>query len=677
MSFLTWAALAVGLLVAVPLVAHLLRRRPPDEEAFAATRLVPPNPAVAQRRTALEDRALLAIRALAILALAVLGATPFLRCSRLSLARPSGASVALAIVLDDSLSMRAKLAGDEPGGSRFERAHQAAEELVGGLGPGDSVAIVLAGAPPRVALAATTNLDAVRAALDRVDQTDRGTDLDGAVHLGAELLRNLSHVDKRVVVLSDLADGGPEAPALEVPSGIKLWVPLSELRGGVTDCAVIRADRVGERVAVRVACSPESSDADGGPSPATDRRIEVRAGDEVLVGSPLRLVHRSADVVLTLPQAAQDQHAQVRLYAVLTGTDGVAVDDFAPVVSLGGQLRVGIVSNEPAARVATGGPPPVEQAMAALELGAQLQPLTTVPERAEDLEPLGLLIVDDVPGFTPTQRRLLAGWVEKGGVVLITLGPRAAAAPLGSGFSPLLPAIVRWSKTPREGLDLKDDAVFGEAASGLDVIEARGRAQLDLESSTDLRTLVKWKDGAPLLLERRLGRGVAYSLTLPFSTDQSDLALRPGFLALLLRMADTARSLGGVARTVVGMPWSLEGFERVEVARLTRQDEGIPLTVTQAPDGTTQQVTVELAGLYELTLDGTTVHRVATVDEAEVDLRPRAAPDAEGGSELGGMSAEVNVSAYVAIGLIALLFGELLLRALAPRRRSRRDKSPA
>ncbi|MBW2456426.1 MAG: VWA domain-containing protein [Deltaproteobacteria bacterium] len=675
MSFLTWAALAVGLLVAAPLVAHLLRRRPPDEEAFAATRLVPPNPAVAQRRTALEDRALFAIRALAILALALLGATPFLKCSRLSLARQSGASVALAIVLDDSLSMRATVAGDGEAGSRFERAHQAAEELVSGLGPGDSVAIILAGAPPRVALAATTNLDAVKTALGRVEQTDRGTDLDGAVRLGAELLRALRHVDKRVVVLSDLADGGPDAPALEVPSGVKLWVPLAELRGAVADCAVTVADRVGDRVAVRVACSPAEGGADGGVSPATDRRIEVRAGDEVLVGSPLRLVDHSADVVLTLPQAAQDKHAQVRLYAVLTGADGVAVNDLAPVVSLGGQLRVGIVSNEPAARVATGGPPPVEQALAALEVGARLQPLTTVPERAEDLEPLGLLIVDDVPGFTPTQRRLLASWVEKGGVMLITLGPRAAAAPLGSGFSPLLPAIVRWSKTPQDGLDLNEDAVFGEAAAGLDAIAARGRAQLDLESPADLRTLVKWKDGAPLLLERRLGRGVAYSLTLPFSTEQSDLALRPGFLALLLRMVDTARSLGGVARTVVGMPWSLEGFERVEVARLTRQDERIPLAVAQAPGASVQQATVELAGLYELTLDGSTVYRVAAVDEAEVDLRPRPAPDAEGASELGGMSAAVDVSAYVAIGLLALLFGELLLRALAPRRRSRGRQS--
>jgi hypothetical protein len=388
----------------------------------------------------------------------------------------------------------------------------------------------------------------------------------------------------------------------------------------------------------------------------------------------LRLADHGADVVLTLSEAAQNKVGQLRLYAVLTGEDAIAVNDVAPVVSLGGQLRVGIVSNEPTARVATGGPPPVEQALAALEVGAQLQPLTTVPERAEDLEPLGLLIIDDVPGFTPAQRRELAAWVEKGGVMLITLGPRAAAAPLGSGFSPLLPAIVRWSKTPQDGIDLQQDAVFGEAAAGLDAIAAQGRAQLDLERPGDLDTVVKWKDGAPLLLVRRLGRGVAYSLTLPFSTEQSDLALRPGFLELLLRLVDAARSLGGEARTVVGTPWSLQGYQQVEVARLTREDERIPLPVAKSPDERAPQAVAERAGLYELTLDGTVTHRVAAVDEAEVDLRPRPVAAGGGASELGGTSAEVDVSAYVAIVLLALLLGELVLRVVAPRRRSRAAK---
>ena len=31
MNFLTWAALAIGTLVVAPIIAHLLRRRPPTQ----------------------------------------------------------------------------------------------------------------------------------------------------------------------------------------------------------------------------------------------------------------------------------------------------------------------------------------------------------------------------------------------------------------------------------------------------------------------------------------------------------------------------------------------------------------------------------------------------------------------------------------------------------------------
>src|SRR5262245_9940504 len=120
MSFLTLAALLIAVLAGAPLMAHLLRRRQAQEQPFPAARLVPPTPPVARRRSALEERALFAVRASAVIGLAILGATPFVRCSRVALARREGASVALAIVIDDSLSMRA--VASERGPTRFDRA---------------------------------------------------------------------------------------------------------------------------------------------------------------------------------------------------------------------------------------------------------------------------------------------------------------------------------------------------------------------------------------------------------------------------------------------------------------------------------------------------------------------------------------------------------------------------
>jgi hypothetical protein len=110
-SFLYVAALAALALVGAPLVAHLLQRRRSDERDFPPARLVPASPPVARRRRRVDDRALYAVRTAAILALTLLGASPFVRCSALALGRQSGASIALALVLDDSLSMSAETGG--------------------------------------------------------------------------------------------------------------------------------------------------------------------------------------------------------------------------------------------------------------------------------------------------------------------------------------------------------------------------------------------------------------------------------------------------------------------------------------------------------------------------------------------------------------------------------------
>src|SRR5262245_33100625 len=129
MSFVTMLALGVAVLIAAPYLAHRLRRRRADEMLFAPVRLVPATPPRARRRSRLDDRPLFAVRAASVVALALLGASPLVRCSRLALSR-GGASVAVAIVLDDSMSMRAR--DRKPGegdATRFSRAKRGAEEV--------------------------------------------------------------------------------------------------------------------------------------------------------------------------------------------------------------------------------------------------------------------------------------------------------------------------------------------------------------------------------------------------------------------------------------------------------------------------------------------------------------------------------------------------------------------
>ncbi|WP_437677467.1 VWA domain-containing protein [Sorangium sp. So ce131] len=681
MSFVTLGALLVALLVGAPVAAHLLRRRRAEERPFPPARLVPPTPPTARRRSLLEDRALFSTRALSVLALAVLGATPLLRCSHLALSRKAGASVALAIVVDDSLSMRAPAAragGDaraaqESGArSRFDRALEAARELAGGLAPGDAAALVLAGAPARVALASTTNLAAVSEALAAVAPSDRATDLDGALDLARDLLRGLPQGDKRIVLLSDLADGAPGAPPIAGSPDIATWVPLEEIEAGGEDCGIVRADRSGQRARVRVVCTAAAGAAAGttaGATAAAGRSLEVRAGDEVLGKVALDPGLRAEELSLDLPAETPEI-----LTAALTGGDAIAADDRAPLLSAGGPLSIAAVVDPAITHVETGGPPPLEQALSALDLDAQVRPLPSVPEHEGELAAHAGLIVDDAPGFTPEVRRSLAAWVERGGVALLTLGPRAAAAPLGAGFEPLVPGVVRWSASPVRGVDPATAGWLGPSAAGLADVAPRGRATLDAAASEGAEVLARWKDGAPFLVRRPLGRGVVLFMTLPFSTEESDVALRPAFLSLLDGFVGAARARGGARRLAAGDTWTFDGYHDVKVERV-RYDGG-PGSASSAPREALPVAEVDrrlrvsppLAGLYELTLDGERSTRVVSVPEREIDLRPRRVAQGARAAELGGMSASIDASPYVALVLLVLLAAELLLRVLGARR---------
>lgn len=686
MSFAVLAALLVGLLVGAPVAAHLLRRRRAEERPFPAAALVPATPPAARRRSNLEDRALFGVRALSVLALAVLGATPFVRCNRLSLARQTGASVALAIVLDDSLSMRARVQNGS-GPTRFERAKSGAGELVRGLTGGDAVAIVLAGAPARVALAASTDLASVIAALDAVEPSDRATDLVSAVHMGADLLKGLPQIDKRVVLLSDLADGEPSGAPLAGTNEVALWTPLTEIEArGEPDCAVVRAERGGNTVRVRVACTPvlglapapsSAPLASGAPAafsaapaaspeprtqpavegPSAGRSVQARAGDRVLRTMPLGPLVRFEEVSLDLPSDAPEI-----VTVALTGSDAIAEDDRAPVSALGAKLKVALVVDTAAVHVETGGASPVEQALAALALDAETHPLPTVPDHGGELASFGALLIDDAPGLTPESRRAVAAWVEKGGVVFLTLGPKAAAAPLGAGFDPLVPGVVRWGASPSPGIDPASFALLGQSAVTLADLEPSGRASLEAEALQNADILAKWKDGAPFLLRRPLGRGAVLALTLPLATSESDFALRPAFLALLDRFVRIARARGGALRVDAGDAWTFDGAKTVKVFRVGEKGPLDLIAVPPTEIDRRLRVTPPVAGVYEVIQDGEHETRVATVAEREIDLRPRPVVQNARESRLGGSAGSVDVSAYVALALLILATAEIGLR---------------
>jgi hypothetical protein len=640
-TFVTALALAAVVLILAPYAAHRLRRRKADEQPFPPARLVQPAPARARRRSRLEDRALFATRAAAVALLAVLGATPLVRCSRLSLQRSAGASVAMAIVVDDSMSMRAAIPGAS---SRFERAKHGARELLASAREGDAVAVVLAGAPARVGLAATTDLSAARNAIEALSESDRATDLDGAVELARGLVSPLPQIDRRIVVLSDLADGRPDAPPLGASSAVPIWIALPELAVPAIDCAAMSADRVGVRVRVHVACSPGAN--------AAGREVVIEDDKGRALGHASLAAGVNVEATVLLP-SEDSNAARVRL----SGSDAVRSDDVAPVISEAGRGAIAVVADEASEAVATGGAPIAEQALSAIKLDVDLRPIPAFPDRAEDLVGVFGVILDDPPGFTPEQRHALSAYLSDGGEVLLALGPHAASAPLGASLEPLLKHAIAWGQTKSTGADPATAlGEFAESARSLIDLGASRRALLAPDDVSALETFLKWTDGAPLVARHAIGRGGAWIVTLPVSVDASDLALRPAFLALLGAWGREARERAVVKRSDVGTAWKFPGARNVDVGGPSG-----PIPTTRDEHGV--RAIPPFVGIYRIAVDGRAEVRVAAPVLRELDLRPRAVTTSmTSGAGVGGRRASVDISGQIAFALLALVALEMALR---------------
>jgi hypothetical protein len=644
LSFATTLALLVGLLAAVPLLAHLLRRQRARDVPLPTAKLLAASLPSARRRRALEDRGLLSLRVLAILALALLGATPFVRCSELGLARRDGASVAMVFVVDDSLSMRAKL---PDGRTRFEAAKKAALDLVGQAEEGDAFGLVLAGKPARIELAPTTDHGAARVAVEGLEASDRATDLTVAIDSARALLSKLPQPDKRVVLLSDRADAS--AAGTLASGDATLWYPLTDLIADpqTRDCAVVSATLRGTTVTVETRCV--------GPDSSRDRELlltEAGAPDREVARAPLL----EEGGTLTLSLGAKPT---VDLDARLTGSDAIVEDDAAPVFFQTAELAIGVVSEARDPALETGGPPPVEQALAALDLGVTVRSLTAVPDRDEDLTALRGLLLDDPTGLTPEERSSVTAWVERGGPLMIALGKRAETAGLAESFGALVPGVVRWESSAPRGARVADCTALGPSAESFADLAPRGRARLELPLFKDDPRLCSWEDGEPLVLVRTLARGSVTLVTESFQLDASDLPLRPAFLALLEGFVGQARESTGAGRVLVGQTILLKGGADGPGQRVV-PGATKPVELPSLAEG--GSLATSLVGRYTFAQGGSPVVRIATLAPEELTFEPSPLQEGASDSTLGGQERDRDISPLVAFALLALLVVEAIVR---------------
>jgi hypothetical protein len=207
MSLITPGFLIAGVLLAsVPIIIHILNRRRFKVVRWAAMEYLLAAMRKNRRRLRFEQWILLATRCLVLALLGLALARP-LACSQTNLAAAGAQRSGLhVIVIDNSYSMGYE-AHRPDARTHLQQAKLLAKQLIDRLSSGGESVVILTAANPASAVISQPSYDlqAAKAAIDRIEQTTVGTDLAGALQLALHVAESQPAALRRDLYL--LTDG--------------------------------------------------------------------------------------------------------------------------------------------------------------------------------------------------------------------------------------------------------------------------------------------------------------------------------------------------------------------------------------------------------------------------------------------------------------------------------------
>jgi len=217
-NFLVPGLAVAGLVaVSVPIIIHILSRRPRKPEPWAAMRFLLAAYKKHRTRTRLEQLILLLMRCAVLLLLGLALAGPiFSALGGMTGLSRSGRIVVF--VVDNSIT---SAASTTPGARRFDQLKEKAGQLLDSLTPADRVALITAARPASAIISPpTTDPNAARRQIDLLEPTAAAADLRGALELTQQTLDQLEDTNQPayVVMLSDFSAGA--VPADQALAGL-------------------------------------------------------------------------------------------------------------------------------------------------------------------------------------------------------------------------------------------------------------------------------------------------------------------------------------------------------------------------------------------------------------------------------------------------------------------------
>jgi hypothetical protein len=189
MNWLFPTFLAGTAAIALPILLHLMRRRPKRRIPFPSLRFLGATRQQNDKSQRLRRWLVLLLRCLALALLAAAFARPFFA------GRFAGSRQAVVVVIDNSFSLQA--------GRRWEILRQWAREQIGETAPGDKVGLLLMGPRPTWLAPANTSADAALAMLEKLPPGWESTRAEPALRLAGDTLAAMPADRRKIIFLGD------------------------------------------------------------------------------------------------------------------------------------------------------------------------------------------------------------------------------------------------------------------------------------------------------------------------------------------------------------------------------------------------------------------------------------------------------------------------------------------
>lgn len=554
MHFMVPILLAGTVLATAPIIIHLLNRRRFTRVDWAPMEYLKLTLKTNRRRLRLEQWLLLAIRTLAVLALFFAVARPITSGTNLAGFLSVEGRASRVIVIDDSLSMSYQK-GEQ---SSFERAKNAARQILNQLGPQDSVSVVLASNPTQSLVRMAHLEDNERTKLiSRINELS-------TCQMGSHWISTLEDIDrqlkeatfpvKEVILITDLWAAGW---TVEVQDLFDRW-SQEQVTVRFID---IGAEPAGNRVLHSLELDSRIA--------LVDHEVKMTAvienAGEVPLKSGQALLTVDGDVTpVTLPDIPEDKTVHVPIN-VRFGEPGQHVvtlnipadklmDDNTQrkVVNVRQMVDVVLVDGEPGL-----GPFESETDFLALALSAgnsnwQVTQAESSTWKTQLLSAPDLIVLANVDQLSKERIKELEELVSLGTGLMIFAGDQCDLElyneRLFKGGNGLLPARLRQiSDLQSQGLviepiaDSPIEMLKGLTPELLSRVRPRRFAAVTLDSNVEqqkVSVLARWNDSrqSPAVLEKRFGEGRVLFWTITADKAWSDWPAEASFV-LAMRVA--------------------------------------------------------------------------------------------------------------------------------------------